>query len=99
MTATVRIERTDESSVAVRVDGLAVPPATRAVRLVLAPDATPDLGALAQAASVVTLPVVRDPSGGSSPTIDDPCVSPSSPTVSGVGCTWTAWLVVGRPTT
>lgn len=70
LTATVRIERDDESSVAVRVDGLAVPPATRAVRLVLTADATPDLGTLAQSAGVVTIPVVRDASGGFSLTID-----------------------------
>lgn len=62
--ASVRIERTDESSVVVSVDGLAVPPTTRAVRLVLAPDATPDVGALTQAAAVVTLSVSRDASGG-----------------------------------
>lgn len=62
--ASVRIERTDESSVVVSVDGLAVPPTTRAVRLVLAPDATTDVGALTQAAAVVTLPVSRDASGG-----------------------------------
>ncbi|MDM7886857.1 hypothetical protein QUG98_00175 [Curtobacterium sp. RHCJP20] len=68
--ATVRIERTAESTVAVRVDGLAVPPTTRAVRLVLAPDATPDLGVLAEASSVVTLPVAGDAAGGSSLTVD-----------------------------
>ncbi|MFJ3028809.1 hypothetical protein ACIPEQ_08195 [Curtobacterium sp. NPDC087080] len=64
VTASIRVERTDESTVAVRVDGLAVPPRTRAVRLVLAPDATPDVGALAHAASVTTIPVDGDASGG-----------------------------------
>lgn len=70
VTATVRIERTDESTVAVRVDGLAVPPGTRAVRLVLAPDATPDVGALAHAAAVMTVAVDGDASGGFSFTAD-----------------------------
>lgn len=62
--ASVRIERIDDSSVAVQVDGLSLPSGTRAVRLVLAPDATPDVGALTHAAAVVTLPVSRDASGG-----------------------------------
>ncbi len=55
---------------AVRVDGLAVPPGTRAVRLVLAPDATPDVGALAHAAAVMTVAVDGDASGGFSFTTD-----------------------------
>ena len=64
VTATVRIERTDESTVAVRVDDLSSPPGTRAVRLVLSPDAMPDRSTLAHARGVVTAPVDEHPSEG-----------------------------------
>ncbi len=62
--ATVRIERADESTVTVRVDGLSVPPGTHSVGLVLAPDALPDVGTLAHAASLVSAPVDGSTSGG-----------------------------------
>ncbi|MCM3504842.1 hypothetical protein M3666_06920 [Curtobacterium sp. ODYSSEY 48 V2] len=62
--ATVRIERIDESSVAVRIDDLSSPPGTRAVRLVLSPDAMPDRSTLAHAPGVVTASVDEHTSGG-----------------------------------
>jgi len=62
--ATVRIERIDESSVAVRIDDLSSPPGTRAVRLVLSPDAMPARSTLAHAPGVVTASVDEHTSGG-----------------------------------
>lgn len=65
--ATIRIERadeSDESTVTVRVDRLSLPPGTQSVRLVLAPDALPDVEALAHAASIVSAPIDGSTSGG-----------------------------------
>ncbi|KTR51328.1 hypothetical protein [Curtobacterium oceanosedimentum] len=68
--ATIRIERadesdeSDESTVTARVDGLSLPPGTQSVRLVLAPDALPDVEALAHAASIVSVPIDGSTSGG-----------------------------------
>ncbi|PZF56117.1 hypothetical protein DEJ23_11180 [Curtobacterium sp. MCSS17_008] len=62
--ARVRVERNGDGSVVVRVDGVTLPPGRRAVRLVLSPDPTPDLGALAHVSAFPPVPVEGDAAGG-----------------------------------
>lgn len=68
--ASVRIERLGADAVAVRVDGVTLPPEHRAVRLVLTSDPTPDLGALAHASALMPVPMDGTTAGGFSVVTD-----------------------------